>query len=243
MQSQTLISSRSLETNPHILVIHSDPEITKSMQQALNSEEYHVTTTQDGMTGLTTIRDRRPDLVIVGDTSLNLPGQQICQRLRATRNFTPVIAVAQPESQARIAILDAGADDCISQPFKVEELLARVRARLRRSDRADSQLIKLENLVLDQNARQVYINNQEVDLTAKEFDLLVYLVRHPGQVMTKEQILTTVWEPEFTGTSNIVEVYVGYLRRKLTTYRSQQFIQTIRGVGYALRSKKVDEPA
>jgi DNA-binding response OmpR family regulator len=239
MQSQTLISSRSLETNLHILVIHSDPEITKSMQQALNSEAYHVTTTQDGMTGLATIRDRRPDLVILDDTPLNLPGQEICQRLRATRNFTSVIAVAQQESQARIiSMLEAGADDCISQPFEVEELLARVRARLRRVDRADSQLIKLENLVLDQNARQVYINNQEVDLTAKEFDLLVYLVRHLGQVMTKEQILTTVWEPEFTGTSNIVEVYVGYLRRKLTTYRSQQFIQTIRGVGYALRSKK-----
>jgi DNA-binding response OmpR family regulator len=241
MRSQTVISSQSIETNTHILVIHPDPTLTKSMQQALDSEGYQVTIAQDGMAGLIKIHDCRPDLVILGDTPLNLPGQQICQRLRATRNFTPVIAVAQQESQARIAILDAGADDCISHPFKVEELLARIRARLRRVDRSSSQTIRLGNLVIDPNTRQVYVDHQEIELTAKEFDLLLYLVRHAGQVMTKEQILATVWQYEFTGTSNIVEVYVGYLRRKLTTCRSQQLIQTIRGVGYALRIKKVDQ--
>jgi two-component system OmpR family response regulator len=105
MQSQTLISSRAIEANPRILVIHPDPELAESMQQALDSEGYHVTIAQDDITGLTTIRDRRPDLVIVDDTSLNLPGQEICRRLRSTRNFTPVIAVAPQESQARIAVL------------------------------------------------------------------------------------------------------------------------------------------
>jgi DNA-binding response OmpR family regulator len=240
MLSQMLISSQTI-ANPHILLIHPDFELAQSMQQALDCEGYRVMIAQDGITGLTAIRDRRPDLVILGDNLLDLPGQEICRRLRATRNFTPMIAVAHQESQARIAILDAGADDCISQPFNIEELLARVRATLRRVDCTDSPVIKLENLVVDQNARQVYVDYDEIELTAKEFDLLLYLVRHAGQVMTKDQILATVWRHEFVGTSNIVEVYIGYLRRKFTAYRLQQFIQTVRGVGYRLRIKKAEE--
>jgi DNA-binding response OmpR family regulator len=239
MQSQTLIPNRSID-NPHILVIHPDPRLTKLVQQALDHEGYHVTIAQDGVAGLTSIRDRRPDLVILNDTSLNLPGPEICQQLRATRNFTPVIAVAEQEPQSRIAMLDAGADDCISQPFHAEELLARIRARLRRVDRSSAQIIKLGNLVIDSNTRQVYVDRQEIELTAKEFDVLLCLMRHAGQVMTKEQILATVWNDEFTGTSNIVEVYVGYLRRKLNVFRSQQVIHTIRGVGYKLQLKQVD---
>ena len=134
----------------------------------------------------------------------------------------------------RITALNAGASDCLSKPFALEELIARVRAHLRQVPK-EVHLLQFEQLILNQKARQVHYRNQEIELTAKEFDLLNYLMRHPNHVLTREQILDDVWDYKSFGGSNVIEVYIRYLRIKLEAQGAKQLIHTVRGVGYVLR--------
>ncbi|MBI4784572.1 MAG: response regulator transcription factor [Oscillatoriophycideae cyanobacterium NC_groundwater_1537_Pr4_S-0.65um_50_18] len=151
-------------------------------------------------------------------------------------NHVPIIVLThEGQVSERVMGLNAGASDCLSKPFAIEELIARVRAHLRQGLK-ETHLLQFEQLVLNRKARQVYYGNQEIELTAKEFDLLEYLMRHPNQVLTREQILDDVWGYENCASSNIIEVYIRYLRIKLEAHGAKQLIHTVRSVGYVLRT-------
>ncbi|MBD2566352.1 response regulator transcription factor [Anabaena lutea] len=220
----------------HILLVEDEVKLARFVELELSSEGYKVTVANDGMTGLTLARESSPDLAILDWMLPGLSGVEICRRLRATGNSIPVILLtAKDEVSDRVAGLDAGADDYVIKPFSIEELLARIRAHLRRTQEIDEDILQFEDLSLNRRTRQIYRGKKLIELTAKEFDLLEYLLSHPRQVFTREQILEKVWGYDFMGDSNIIEVYIRYLRLKLEENHEKRLIHTVRGVGYALR--------
>jgi DNA-binding response OmpR family regulator len=219
----------------HILIVEDEAKLAQFMQLELTQEGYKVTVAEDGIAGLTAAREHQLDLIILDWMLPGLSGVEVCHRLRTTGNKTPVILVtAKDEVRDRVSGLDAGADDYVVKPFSIEELLARVRAQLRRTEE-DSEAMQFSDLTLNQKTREVLRGDRPIELTAKEFDLLVYLMRHPRQVLTRDRILEEVWGYDFMGDSNIIEVYVRYLRLKLEETQEKRLIQTVRGVGYVLR--------
>jgi DNA-binding response OmpR family regulator len=220
----------------HILIAEDEVNLARLVELELSLEGYTVTVANDGLTGLTKAREINPDLLILDWMMPGLTGVEICRRLRATGNKAPVILLtAKEEVSDRVAGLDAGADDYVIKPFKIEELLARVRAHLRRTQEDNPDLLQFADLSLNRKTREVFRSGRAIELTAKEFDLLDYLLLHPRQVITRDQILEKVWGYDFMGDSNIIEVYVRYLRLKLEEHQEKRLIQTIRGVGYVLR--------
>jgi DNA-binding response OmpR family regulator len=221
----------------HILLVEDEVKLARFVELELVSEGYRVTVANDGMAGLSLAREILPDLVILDWMLPGLSGIEICRRLRSTGNLVPIILLtAKDEISDRVTGLDAGADDYLVKPFSIEELLARLRAHLRRTQEPDLDVLELEDLRLNRRTRQVWRGQREIELTAKEFELLAYLFQHPGQVYTREQILEQVWGYDFGGDSNIIEVYVRYLRLKLESENEHRLIQTVRGVGYTLRA-------
>ncbi|RAM48353.1 response regulator transcription factor [Mastigocladus laminosus UU774] len=220
----------------HILLVEDEVKLARFVELELTTEGYQVSVAHDGMTGLTLARESSPDLAILDWMLPGLSGVEICRRLRSTGSSIPIILLtAKDEVSDRVAGLDAGADDYVVKPFSIEELLARIRAHLRRTQETDEDLLQFEDLKLNRRTREVFRNQRAVDLTAKEFDLLEYLLSHPRQVFTRDQILEKVWGYDFMGDSNIIEVYVRYLRLKLEENNEKRLIHTVRGVGYALR--------
>ena len=220
----------------HILVVEDEAKLAQFIELELKYEGYEVTVANDGFTGLTTAREIQPDLIILDWMLPGLSGLELCRRLRTTGDKVPVILLtAKDDVSERVAGLDAGADDYVLKPFSVEELLARVRAHLRHTQEQNPDLLMFEDLTLNRSSREVYRNNRGIELTAKEFDLLEYLMTHPRQVLTRDRILETVWGYDFLGDSNIIEVYIRYLRLKLESENETRIIQTVRGVGYVLR--------
>ncbi|MBE9050013.1 response regulator transcription factor [Nostocales cyanobacterium LEGE 11386] len=221
----------------HVLLVEDEVKLARFIELELSYEGYQVSVAYDGLTALTAARELHPDLVILDWMLPGLSGLEICRRLRSTGDQVPVILLtAKDEVSDRVAGLDAGADDYVVKPFSVEELLARVRAHLRRSKEADAaDILEFEDLSLNRRTREVFRGQRLIDLTAKEFDLLEYLLTHPRQVITRDRILEEVWGYDFMGDSNIIEVYVRYLRLKLETNNEKRLIQTVRGVGYVLR--------
>lgn len=220
----------------HILLIEDEIKLARFIELELNSEGYRITVAHDGMAGLTLARESSPDLVILDWMLPGLTGVEVCRRLRTTGNKVPVIILtARDEIQDRVAGLNAGADDYVVKPFSIEELLARVRAHLRRQQEDDQDLLQFADLSLNRRTREVFRGQRAIELTVKEFDLLEYLLSHPRQVYTRNQILEYVWGYDFIGDSNIIEVYIRYLRLKLEDNNEKRLIQTVRGVGYVLR--------
>ena len=220
----------------HILIVEDEVDLAHLVELELTLEGYTVTVANDGLTGLTKARETLPDLLILDWMMPGMTGIEICRRLRATGNKAPVILLTAKEDVSdRVAGLDAGADDYVIKPFKIEELLARVRAHLRRTHEDNPDLLQFADLSLNRRSREVFREGRAIELTAKEFDLLDYLMTNPRQVITRDQILEKVWGYDFMGDSNIIEVYVRYLRLKLEEHQEKRLIQTIRGVGYVLR--------
>jgi DNA-binding response OmpR family regulator len=220
----------------HILLVEDEVKLARFLELELTSEGYQVSVAHDGMDGLTLARESSPDLAILDWMLPGLSGLELCRRLRSTGSKVPVILLtAKDEVSDRVAGLDAGADDYVVKPFSIEELLARIRAHLRRTNEPNINLLQFEDLSLDHQTREVFRGSRAIELTAKEFDLLEYLLRHPRQVITRDQILEKVWGYDFMGDSNIIEVYIRYLRLKLEDNGEKRLIHTIRGVGYALR--------
>ena len=220
----------------HILVVEDEAKLARFIELELSYEGYQVSTAEDGLTGLTTARETKPDLIILDWMLPGLSGLEVCRRLRSTGDKVPIILLtAKDEVSDRVAGLDAGADDYVVKPFSIEELLARVRAHLRRMQETDPETLHFEDLSLNRQTREVLRGNRLIDLTAKEFDLLDYLMTHPRQVITRDRILEQVWGYDFLGDSNIIEVYIRYLRLKLEANQEKRLIQTVRGVGYVLR--------
>jgi two-component system response regulator MprA len=218
-----------------ILVIDDDEKITSFLRRALAYEGYRVDTAPDGPTGLTKARDRAPDLVILDVMLPGLDGQEVARRLRAGGDVPILMLTARDEVADRVAGLDAGADDYLVKPFALEELLARIRALLRRRDADRPEVLRYSDLALDTASRQARRGDRDIDLTTKEYELLDLFMRHPRQVLTRDQIMEEVWGLDYDGESNVIEVYVGYLRQKLEAAGEPRLIHTIRHAGYVLR--------
>ncbi|MBE7385389.1 MAG: response regulator transcription factor [Leptolyngbya sp. SIO1E4] len=221
---------------PKILLVEDEEKLAKFIEMELGYEGYDVTVANDGLSGLMAARDTEPDLVLLDWMMPGLSGVEVCRRLRSTGFKEPVILLtAKDDISDRVAGLDAGADDYVVKPFSIEELLARVRAHLRRNQPQEVDTLQFQDLTLNRKTREVKRGDRSIELTAKEFDLLEYLITHPRQVLTRDRILEEVWGYDFMGDSNIIEVYIRYLRLKLEAESEKRLIQTVRGVGYVLK--------
>ena len=221
-----------------LLVIEDEERIADFLRRGLTFEGYKVLVASDGAGGLAIARDQPPDLVILDWMLPGIDGLEVCRRLRAAGPTPILMLTAKDAVPDRVAGLDAGADDYLVKPFAFDELLARIRALLRRSRPAEeTEVVKFADLLLDPAAREARRGDRRLDLTAKEFDLLELFLRHPRQVMTREVIYDRIWGYDFGGESNIIEVYVRYLRLKTEAGGEPRLIQTVRGVGYVLREE------
>lgn len=218
-----------------ILVIDDDRKITSLLRRALAYEGYDVRLANNGVEGLQTARDQTPDLVILDILMPGLDGFEVCRRLRAGSEMPILMLTAKDEVPDRVAGLDAGADDYLIKPFALEELLARVRALLRRREIPQLTTLSFGDLTLDLGERVARRGGRIIELTTKEFELLSLFMRHPRQVLIRDQILERVWGYDTGGLTNVLEVYVGYLRNKLEARGESRLIHTVRGAGYVLR--------
>jgi two-component system response regulator MprA len=218
-----------------ILIIEDDEAILSFLRRGLVHDGYVVDTATDGQSGLILARETPPDLVVLDWMLPGLDGLEVCRRLTQGGHIPILMLTAKDTVSDRIQGLDAGADDYMIKPFDLEELLARIRALLRRTRPNRPQKFEFANLTLDTGTRQATRNDNIIDLTAKEYELLELFMRHPRQVLTRELIYDEVWGYDFGGESNIIEVYVRYLRQKLEEGDQTRLIHTVRGMGYVLR--------
>jgi two-component system response regulator MprA len=219
-----------------ILVVDDDAGVRQAVGRALAFEGYEVTQAGDGSEALRLVAAERPDAMVLDVVMPEVGGLDVCRELRATGDDLPVLVLTARHTVAdRVAGLDAGADDYLVKPFALEELLARLRALLRRSEASADEVLTLGDLTLAPGSRLVERAGTPVELTRTEFNLLELLLRNAGQVLTRELILERVWGYDFQTTSNSLEVYVGYLRRKTEAGGGDRLIHTVRGVGYVAR--------
>jgi two-component system response regulator MprA len=219
-----------------ILIVEDDTNIANMLRRGLIFEGYDAVVAHTGPEGLDRARERMPDLVVLDLMLPELDGMEVCRRLRAAGDVPILMLTAKESVPDRVAGLDAGADDYLTKPFAFEELLARIRALLRRHRPVDGPAtLRFADLELDTGTRQARRGERVIDLTAKEYDLLHMFLLHPRQVLSRDQIFDHVWGYDFGGESNIIEVYVRYLRTKLEQEGEARLIHTVRGVGYALR--------
>jgi len=221
-----------------ILVIEDDPAIRDLLRRGLSYENYKVTATVDGASGLASARDNPPDLVVLDWMMPGMDGLEVCRRLRTVSNVPILMLTAKESVSDRVLGLETGADDYLVKPFAFPELLARIHALLRRAAPSSKpEILRYADLQLDTGTRLAKRVDRTFELTAKEYDLLEYLIRNPRQVLTREQILDRVWGYDFGGESNVLEVYVRYLRQKTEANNEPRLIHTVRGVGYVLREE------
>ena len=224
-------------TTTRILVIEDEERIRQFLQRGLTYENYRVDVATDGSTGLALARENSPDLVILDWMLPGMDGLEVCRRLRAAGSMPILMLTAKDSVSDRVQGLDAGADDYLVKPFSFDELLARLRALLRRATPSQPEVLRFADLTLDTGTRQAFRGERAVELTAKEYELLELFMRHPRQVLTREVIYDRVWGYDFGGESNIIEVYVRYLRQKTEVDGASRLLHTVRGVGYVLREE------
>ena len=220
-----------------LLVVDDDRAVRESLRRALALEGYEVDLAEDGADGLARVAGASPDAIVLDVAMPVVDGIEMCRRLRDDGASLPILMLTARESVTdRVAGLDAGADDYLVKPFALEELLARLRALLRRTDgAAPGDVLEFADLTLDTGTRVVRRGDREMELTRTEFSLLELFLRNPRQVLTRSLIFERVWGYDFGPTSNSLEVYVGYLRRKTEADGEPRLIHTVRGIGYALR--------
>lgn len=222
-----------------ILVIEDEERIAEFIERGLLFEGYRVDVAYDGQTGLAMARETPPDLAIIDWMLPGMDGVQVCQRLRSATQIPIIMLTAKGEVNDRVVGLDAGADDYIVKPFAFEELLARIRAQFRRNiPNSRPEVLSFSDLSLDTGTHRAQRANRMIDLTAKEYELLELFMRHPRQVLTRDLIFDRVWGYDFGGESNIIEVYVRYLRQKTETEGESRLLHTVRGFGYVLREEE-----
>jgi len=226
------------DANHLVAVVDDDPAILQALTRALKMENYRVDSYPDGTSALRAFQVQAPDAIILDLQLPDIDGLEICRRVRLAGDATPILMLtARDAVNDRVEGLDAGADDYQVKPFDLAELLARLRALLRRRTVVDGDgaVVRFEDLELNPATRQVRRGSRAIELTRIEFDLLELFMNHPRQVLTREQILDLVWGYNFDSGTNSLAVYIGYLRRKLEEQNEGRLIQTVRGVGYALR--------
>ena len=219
-----------------ILVVDDDPNVLRVMKRGLVYAGYSVDEASTGETALATARDRPPDLVVLDVMLPGVDGLEVCRRLRQVNAQLPILLLtARDRVPDRVAGLDAGADDYLVKPFAFDELLARVRALLRRTRAAEGEVYRYADLTINPATREVRRADRPIELTAREYDLLEFLTRHARQVFGRETIFERVWGSDYMGESNVIDVVVMRLREKLEASGEPRLIQTVRGVGYTLR--------
>ncbi len=230
--------SQSSASNSYVAIVDDDPAIRSALGRALRMENYDVELFEDGSSALRAVQLRAPDAIVLDLQLPDLDGLEICRRIRRAGDATPILMLtARDAVNDRVEGLDAGADDYLVKPFDLAELLARLRALLRRRTFVDGDetVLRFEDLTLNPQTRDVTRGDRAIELTRIEFDLLELFLNHPRQVLTRDQILDLVWGYNFDSGTNSLAVYVGYLRRKLEENGEPRLLQTVRGVGYALR--------
>jgi len=218
-----------------ILVVDDDPEILSFLKRGLTFEGFAVETAYDGSEALAKARESEPDLIILDIMMPGIDGMEVSRRLRQASDVPILLLTAKGTIADKVAGLDSGADDYLVKPFDFDELLARVRALLRRRQPPAGEVLRFSDVSLDTATREVRRGNDVIELTVQEFDLLELFMRHPRQVLSRDRIYEKVWGYDFAGESNVIEVYVSYLRSKLEASGGPRLIHTIRGVGYSLR--------
>jgi two-component system response regulator MprA len=221
-----------------VVVAEDDPSVRKAVQRVLELEGYTVTAVNDGQAALDTILVKTPDAAVLDVMMPFLDGLSVCKELRHRGNRTPILLLtARHEVGDRVAGLDAGADDYLVKPFAIDELLARVRALLRRHAPSSitTTVLHLQDLTLDANRREVHRGARQIDLTKTEFDLLQILLEQSGIVLTREYLYEHIWGFNFETNSKSLDVYIGYLRRKLEEGGESRLLHTARGVGYVVK--------
>jgi len=225
------------ETTNSILVVEDDPAVRDALERALGFENYEVSVAKDGGEALSILRSESFDLLILDIMMPHVDGIEACKRIRANGDRTPILMLtAKAAVGDRVEGLDAGADDYMVKPFALDELLARIRALLRRSGGGVTDVIRYADLTMDVAARKVRRGDSEIELTKTEFDLLLLLAQSPEIVLDRDTINEEIWGIDFITSSNSLDVYVGYLRRKTEANGEQRLIHTVRGVGYVLRT-------
>ncbi len=226
------------------LVIEDDPQMARIVALELRHAGWEVTVADTGRSGLAEAIGQAPDAVLLDLTLPDIDGLEVCRTLRRVSDAPVLMLTARGDLAERVTGLDAGADDYLVKPFAPDELLARLRAVLRRGPAREAgtpQVLRFADLRLDPARREVYRGETAITLTRREFDLLAYMMENQGIVLTRDMILERVWGWGFAGSTNIVDVYVGYLRAKLDVDGRPPLIQTVRGVGYVLRGADGDE--
>ena len=223
----------------NVLVIDDDPKLLKMLQRTLVYENLNVLTATNGMEALPLVQSQHPDLIIVDWMMPKMDGLSFIQRLRDEENKTLILMLtARDAIENRVEGLESGADDYLVKPFAPAELVARVHAMLRRVEaKPENQKAAYADITLDPSTREARRHDSQLQLTVTEFNLLHFLLRHPRQVVERRQILNDVWGYDFGGDDNVLEIYIGYLRRKLEADGRSRLIHTVRGIGYVLREE------
>ncbi|TAK27055.1 MAG: response regulator transcription factor [Chloroflexota bacterium] len=223
---------------PSILVVDDDPKMLSLMKRGLSYAGYEADLAADGEEALAIARDHPPALVVLDVMLPGLDGLEVCRRLRAGDPELPILMLtAKGRVPDRVAGLDAGADDYLVKPFAFDELLARIRALLRRARPGDEEMLRFADVVVDPSTREVERGGHRIELTTKEYELLEFFLRHPRQVLSRELIFERVWGSDYLGGSNVIDVHVMRMRDKLEVDGMSRLVHTVRGAGYSLRER------
>jgi DNA-binding response OmpR family regulator len=222
-----------------ILIVEDEPKISRVLQLELEYENYQTEITNNGKDALRLLQEKEWDLVLLDIMIPELSGLEVLRRIRRTDENTPIILLtARDEIHDKVSGLDIGANDYITKPFQIEELLARVRVHLRAPKKGMKRIenqLSIGDLLVDLDGREVLRGSDVIDLTKREFDLLVYLLRNKNIVLSREKLLENVWGYDYVGETNVVDVYIRYLRKKIDKNSDTAYIQTVRGIGYTIK--------
>ncbi|GLI32790.1 heavy metal response regulator transcription factor [Desulforhabdus amnigena] len=219
-----------------LLVVEDERKVAGFIKKGLEEEGYAVDVASDGRMGLRMALDRIHDLILLDIHLPEMDGLSVLQELRKERVSIPVLLLTvRATIEDKVLGLDAGADDYLTKPFAFQELLARVRALLRRQSESKQNVLQVADLILDPSRRSVYRGSEKIDLTSREFALLDYFMRNTGRVLTRTMIAEHVWDYDFDSMTNVIDVYVNYLRKKIDSNRETKLIHTVRGVGYTMK--------
>ncbi len=229
-------------TETRIMIIEDEKQIARFIELQLRHENYNVKIEYDGLQGLAGVRQYEPDLILLDIMLPGLNGIEVCRKIREFSSVPIIMLTARDQTIDKVSGLDTGANDYMTKPFEMDELLARIRAALRTSNKKDCdvKLLELGNLSVDLTRHIVTRCDKPITLTKKEFDLLEYFLRNKGLVLSREQILNNVWDIDYEGEDNVVDVYIRYLRSKIDEEFEPKLIHTVRGFGYVMEDKNIN---